>query len=343
VLSGNRNFEGRVHPLTRGNYLASPPLVVAYALAGTVNHDFEVEPLGMDQEGNPVFLRDIWPTRAEVQELVARVLTPDMFKDFYANTMTRNQRWNELEAPKGDLFAWSEESTYIHHPPFFQGMSKEAPTAVEPVVNAACLALFGDSVTTDHISPAGNIAKTSCAARYLKGRGVEPKDFNSYGSRRGNDEVMARGTFANVRLVNKMVEKPGPNALHVPSGETMSIFDVAMKYKSDGAQLCVLAGKEYGSGSSRDWAAKGPYLQGIKVVIAQSYERIHRCNLLGMGILPLQFLEGEGTDSLGLDGHELFSFDWGTKFSTGQEIKVTTSTGKSFVAMSRLDTDPEIA
>jgi len=266
-----------------------------------------------------------------------------MFKDFYANTMTRNQRWNELEAPKGDLFAWSEDSTYIHHPPFFQGMSKETPTTVKPVVDAACLALFGDSVTTDHISPAGNIAKSSVAAVYLKSRGVEQKDFNSYGSRRGNDEVMARGTFANVRLVNKMVSKPGPMTLHVPSGDVMPIFDAAARYMADGKQLVVLAGKEYGSGSSRDWAAKGPYLQGIKVVIAESYERIHRSNLLGMGILPLQFLAGESTETLGLNGHETFSFNWGEGFSTGQEVKVTASSGVTFSAKSRLDTDPEIA
>ena len=222
-----------------------------------------------------------------MQEVVASSLSPQMFKDFYANTMTRNERWNKLEAPKGDLFEWSEDSTYIHHPPFFQGMSKECPTTVTPVKDASCLALFGDSVTTDHISPAGNIAKSSVAAVYLKGRGVDQKDFNSYGSRRGNDEVMARGTFANVRLVNKMVSKPGPMTLHVPSGETMPIFDAAARYMADGKQLVVLAGKEYGSGSSRDWAAKGPYLQGIKVVVAESYERIHRSNLLGMGILPL--------------------------------------------------------
>lgn len=214
-------------------------------------------------------------------------MTPQLFKDFYGQTLTRNERWNNLEAPEGDLFKWTEDSTYIHLPPFFTGMSKEVPSSVALVNDAHCLALFGDSITTDHISPAGNIAKTSAAANWLKSQGVEPKDFNSYGARRGNDLVMARGTFANVRLINKMVEKPGPNTLHVPSGEQMLIFDAAARYQADGKQLCILAGKEYGSGSSRDWAAKGPYMQGVKVVVAESYERIHRSNLLGMGILPL--------------------------------------------------------
>jgi aconitate hydratase len=343
VLSGNRNFEGRVHPLTKGNYLASPALVVAYAIAGTVNIDFEVEPLGMDKDGNPVMLKDIWPARSFVNDIVTNNLTPQMFKDFYANTLTRNQRWNNLEAPTGDLFEWSEDSTYIHYPPFFAGMSKETPTEVRQVKDAHCLCLFGDSITTDHISPAGNIAKTSAAAKFLSNAGVEAKDFNSYGSRRGNDLVMARGTFANVRIINKMVEKPGPNALHIPSGEQMQICDAAFKYVEEGHPLIILAGKEYGSGSSRDWAAKGPYLQGIKVVIAQSYERIHRSNLLGMGIMPLQFKEGESAETHGLTGHEKFTFEWGNKLSINQDVTVTTSTGKTFTAMSRLDTEPEIA
>jgi aconitate hydratase len=287
VLSGNRNFEGRVHPLTRGNYLASPPLVVAYAIAGNVNIDFEKDPIGHDQEGKPVMLKDIWPSRDEVQKVVASSVTPALFKEFYSQTLTRNERWNKLEAPEGNLFAWTEDSTYIHLPPFFTGMTKEVPTSVAEVKDAHCLALFGDSITTDHISPAGNIAKSSSAAAWLKSQGVEPKDFNSYGARRGNDHVMARGTFANVRLINKMVEKPGPMTTHVPSGDVMPIYDAAARYIADGHQLIILAGKEYGSGSSRDWAAKGPYLQGVKCVIAESYERIHRSNLLGMGILPL--------------------------------------------------------
>jgi aconitate hydratase len=232
-------------------------------------------------------LKDIWPSRADVQKVVSSSVTPALFKEFYSQTLTRNERWNKLEAPTGKLFEWTEDSTYIHLPPFFTGMTKEVPSTVTEVKNAHCLALFGDSITTDHISPAGNIAKSSSAAAWLKSQGVEPKDFNSYGARRGNDRVMARGTFANVRLINKMVEKPGPNTTHVPSGDVMPIYDAAERYQNEGHQLIILAGKEYGSGSSRDWAAKGPYLQGVKCVIAESYERIHRSNLLGMGILPL--------------------------------------------------------
>jgi aconitate hydratase len=234
VLSGNRNFEGRVHPLTRANYLASPPLVVAYALAGTTNIDFETEPIGKDSEGKDVFLREIWPSRTHVNEIAASVINAKLFQDFYSTTLTRNQRWNNLVAPTGNLFAWTEDSTYIHLPPFFTGMSKEAPTEVPKIENAPCLAVFGDSITTDHISPAGNISKTSVAAKWLSERGVTAKDFNSYGARRGNDEVMARGTFANVRLINKMVDKPGPLTTHVPTGEVLPIYDAAMRYKSDG-------------------------------------------------------------------------------------------------------------
>jgi aconitate hydratase len=227
VLSGNRNFEGRVHPLTRANYLASPPLVVAYALAGTVDIDFETQPIGHDAEGKPVFLREIWPSRNEVQEVVAKNVTPEIFRNFYSTTLTRNQRWNNLVAPQGSLFTWTEDSTYIHLPPFFKGMSKEAATTVSPINNAYCLLNLPDSITTDHISPAGNISKTSATAKYLIGRGVTAKDFNSYGARRGHDEVMARGTFANTRLVNKLVDKPGPNTLHVPSGEVLPIYDAS--------------------------------------------------------------------------------------------------------------------
>lgn len=267
VLSGNRNFEGRVHPLTRANYLASPPLVVAYALAGTVNIDFEVEPLGQDAEGNNVFLKDIWPSRDEVQKVTNSVIKPEMFKEIYDKIAKGTDRWNNLNAPVGKLYQWDEASTYIHDPPFFKGMTKDVTTR-DQIKNAYVLASFGDSITTDHISPAGNISKTSPAAKYLNSKGVEPKDFNSYGARRGNDEIMARGTFANVRLVNKMVDKPGPKTVHVPSGETLEIFDAAQRYIQDGQQLIILAGQEYGSGSSRDWAAKGPYLQGVKAVIA---------------------------------------------------------------------------
>lgn len=259
VLSGNRNFEGRVHPLTRANYLASPPLVVAYALAGRCNIDFETEPLGKGSDGNDVFFRDIWPSREAVEQVVQSVIKPELFSDFYSNTLTRNQRWNALEAPKGALFEWDESSTYIHHPPFFQGITSELPAA-EVIKDAHCLLLFGDSVTTDHISPAGNIAKTSAAAKFLVARGVEQKLFNSYGARRGNDLVMARGTFANVRIVNKLVDKVGPITKHIPTGEVSTVYEVAEKYMNEGRQLIIIAGKEYGSGSSRDWAAKGPKL-----------------------------------------------------------------------------------
>jgi aconitate hydratase len=291
-----------------------------------------------------VFLKDIWPAREEVEKVVAQSVTPEIFKDFYSNTLTRNKRWNELVAPQGKLFTWTEDSTYIHLPPFFAGMTKEVPEGIDGIEKTRCLLNLPDSITTDHISPAGNISKTSATAKYLNGRGVAPKDFNSYGARRGHDEVMARGTFANVRIVNKLVEKPGPNTLHIPSGEQMAIFDASARYISEGTKLCIIAGKEYGSGSSRDWAAKGPWIQGIKVVIAESYERIHRSNLLGMGILPLQFKDGDNAESLGLTGHEEFTFDFGTKdLKVGQDVQVITSDGKKFSAKCRLDTDPEVA
>lgn len=330
VLSGNRNFEGRVSPNTRANYLASPPLVVAYALAGTVNINFDTDPIGTDSAGNPVMLSDIWPSRESVAQVVASVVTPDMFREFYSNTLTRNQRWNALEAPQGQLFSWSDDSTYIHYPPFFEGMSRETPTEVAPIENARVLCLFGDSVTTDHISPAGNIAKTSAAAKFLNGRGVQPADYNSYGARRGNDEVMARGTFANIRLVNKLVPRAGPTTKHFPSEEEMPIFEAAARYQSENVASIILAGKEYGSGSSRDWAAKGPYLQGVRAVIAESYERIHRSNLLGMGILPLQFVDGANAESLGLTGSETFTIDMGSAISVAQTMTVTASSGTTF-------------
>lgn len=267
VLSGNRNFEGRVHPLTRANYLASPPLVVAYALAGTTNIDFESEPIGQDQDGNNVFLRDIWPSRDDVQKVTQSVIKPEMFKEIYERIAKGTDRWNNLAAPTGKLYEWDASSTYIHDPPFFKAMNKELKT-VEKISDAFVLLNFGDSITTDHISPAGNISKTSPAAKFLNGKGVQAKDFNSYGARRGNDEIMARGTFANVRLVNKLVDKPGPKTLHVPSGEVLEIFDASARYIEAGQQTIIFAGQEYGSGSSRDWAAKGPYLLGVKAVIA---------------------------------------------------------------------------
>jgi len=342
VLSGNRNFEGRVHPLTRANYLASPPLVVAYCLAGRCDIDFEKEPIGKGSDGQDVFLKDLWPPRSAVDQVVASVVKPELFKEFYSATLTRNERWNKLDAPQGELFAWDDNSTYIHHPPFFQGITKDIP-ALEEVKDAHCLCLFGDSVTTDHISPAGNIAKNSVAAKFLIEKGVEQKLFNSYGARRGNDLVMARGTFANVRIVNKMADKVGPITTHVPSGEVMTIYEAAERYMKEGKQLMIIAGKEYGSGSSRDWAAKGPKLQGVKAVIAESYERIHRSNLLGMGILPLQFKEGEGADSLQLTGSETFSIERDANLSVNQTVKVKTSDGKVFECTTRLDTEPEIA
>jgi aconitate hydratase len=343
VLSGNRNFEGRVHPHTRANYLASPPLVVAYALAGTVDFDFETTPLGKDKDGSDVFLRDIWPTRAQVSKVTGQVITPEMFKSTYDNILDGSEMWQKLDAPEGKLYSWDDKSTYIHNPPFFQS-TEAALKPIPEIQGAHCLLNVGDSITTDHISPAGKIAKNSPAARYLAEKGITDKDFNSYGSRRGNDEIMARGTFANVRLINKMVPQVGPTTVHVPSGEEMAVFDAAKKYTDAGKQLVILAGNEYGSGSSRDWAAKGPYLQGVSAVIAQSYERIHRSNLVGMGILPLQFKAGESADTHGLDGTETFDIKTnGGDLSTGQDVTVTTSTGKSFVVTCRLDTDPEIA
>jgi len=341
VLSGNRNFEGRVHPLTRANYLASPPLVVAYALAGTTNIDFETEPIGQDAQGNNVFLRDIWPSRDEVQKITQAIIKPEMFKEIYDRIAKGTDRWNNLQAPSGKIFQWDENSTYIHDPPFFKGMNKELKP-LEAIKDTYVLCNFGDSITTDHISPAGNISKTSPAAKFLNGKGVQAKDFNSYGARRGNDEIMARGTFANVRLVNKLVDKAGPKTLHVPSGEILEIFDASARYIASHQQTIILAGQEYGSGSSRDWAAKGPFLLGVHAVIAQSYERIHRSNLIGMGILPLQFLAGESADSLGLKGTETFTITTPDELNLNQEATVTTSTGTNFTAKIRLDTQPEI-
>lgn len=342
VLSGNRNFEGRVHPNTRANYLASPPLVVAYALAGSVDFDFETQPLGKGKNGKDVYLRDIWPSRDQVTQVTAGVIKPEMFKSTYDNILKGSKMWQGLEAPTGSLYKWDDNSTYIHNPPFFKNTDNEIKPIAQ-IKNAHCLLNMGDSITTDHISPAGKIAKNSPAARYLEERGIAPKDFNSYGSRRGNDEIMARGTFANVRLINKMVEKTGPTTVHIPSGKEMAIFDAAAQYQKDGVDTIILAGKEYGSGSSRDWAAKGPFLQGVKAVIAESYERIHRSNLVGMGILPLQFKNGENADSHGLTGKETFSIDTqGGNLGVGQDVTVTASNGKQFTVKCRLDTDPEI-
>ena len=309
VLSGNRNFEGRVHPQARLAYLASPPLVVAYALAGTVNIDMANEPLGVGSDGKPVFLRDIWPSQKEIRKTIKRTLNPELFRGRYAHVFEGDDEWKNLAIPEGDLYEWDAQSTYIQQPPYFTDFSLE-PAPVGDIRGARVLALLEDSITTDHISPAGNIAKDSPAGKYLIEHGVQPLDFNSYGSRRGNHEVMIRGTFANIRLRNQMV--PGTEGgwtVYVPSGEKASIYDAAMKYKNEGIPLIVIAGKEYGSGSSRDWAAKGTMLLGVKAVIAESYERIHRSNLVGMGVLPLQFKAGESWKTLGLTGFEQYEIE----------------------------------
>lgn len=346
VLSGNRNFEGRVHPLTRANYLASPPLVVAYALAGTVDIDFDTEPIGIGKDGTKIFFRDIWPSSEEIANVVQSSVLPDMFKDTYNAITKGNPMWNNLSVPSGTLYAWDSASTYIHEPPYFKDMSMSPPGA-HGVKNAYCLLNFGDSITTDHISPAGSIHKDSPAARYLIERGVDRRDFNSYGSRRGNDEVMARGTFANIRIVNKFLNgEVGPKTIHIPSGEKLSVFDAAMKYKSEGHDMIILAGAEYGSGSSRDWAAKGPMLLGVKAVIAKSFERIHRSNLVGMGIIPLCFKTGEDAETLGLTGHERYTIDLPNSVNEirpGQDVTVVTDNGKTFTCTLRFDTEVELA
>jgi aconitate hydratase len=309
VLSGNRNFEGRVHPYVRANYLASPPLVVAYALAGSVDIDLATEPLGFDREGQPVYLREIWPSTTEIQQTIEAVVRPEMFQEKYASVFSGNETWNAIPSSDGDLYAWEEASTYIQEPPFFLELSPQV-RPIESILGARALAVFGDSITTDHISPAGSIAADSPAGRFLIEQGVAARDFNSYGSRRGNDRVMTRGTFANIRLKNRLVPGvEGGVTVHFPSGERMSIYEATMKYKAEGVPLVVLAGKEYGSGSSRDWAAKGTNLLGVKAVIAESFERIHRSNLVGMGVLPVQFKAGQGVELLGLSGNEVFSIE----------------------------------
>ena len=309
VLSGNRNFEGRVHPEVKMNYLASPPLVVAYAIAGTTDIDLTTEPLGTGSDGQPVYLRDIWPSNKEIGDVIAATVGPEMFKQNYADVFKGDTRWNTIASPDGDLYEWSDASTYIKNPPYFDGMTMQVGS-IDDVHGARVMGLFGDSITTDHISPAGNIKKDSPAGRFLQERGVQPADFNSYGSRRGNDDVMVRGTFANIRIKNLMFGgEEGGNTLYYPANggqpEKLAIYDAAMKYKADKVPLVVLAGKEYGTGSSRDWAAKGTLLLGVKAVIAESFERIHRSNLVGMGVLPLQFRNGENAQSLGLDGSEV--------------------------------------
>ena len=355
VLSGNRNFEGRVHAQVRANYLASPPLCVAYAIAGSVDVDLAKEPLGTGKDGQPVYLKDVWPTAKEVSDAVAKTIDSAMFQRSYGDVYRGDARWNALKVPQGDVYAWDAKSTYVKHPPYFEGMP-EKPSAVKDITGARVLCAFADSITTDHISPAGSIKASSPAGKYLIAQGVKPEDFNSYGARRGNHEVMVRGTFANTRIKNKLMggAEGGDTVYfqqgHVPSGEKLSIFDAAMKYKADGVPTIVLAGKEYGTGSSRDWAAKGPYLLGVRAVIAESFERIHRSNLVGMGVLPLQFLAGQSQDSLGLTGHETFSIAGLAKaiegdFSPGQRVAVVAkdAQGKEtkFEALLRIDTPNE--
>ncbi len=352
VLSGNRNFEGRINPEVRANYLMSPPLVVAFALAGRIDIDLYNEPLGTDQEGRGVFLKDIWPTQEDIRRTVQGSIGSEMFDKTYSEIFKGDERWLELEAPTGERFEWEADSTYVRRPTFFDGMAKEAPETVEDIQGVRCIAKLGDSVTTDHISPAGAIKQDQPAGKYLIANGVEPKNFNSYGSRRGNHEVMMRGTFANVRIRNQLVPGvEGGFTRHFPSDETLSIYDAAVRYIEDGTALCVLAGEEYGSGSSRDWAAKGPYLQGVRFVVAQSYERIHRSNLIGMGILPLQFEDGESADTLGLKGTETFdviglSEAMKDRFRNGRNVSVRArgenGEAMEFTTVVRLDTPQEI-
>ncbi len=346
VLSGNRNFEGRVNPLTRTNYLASPPLVVAYALAGSTAIDITKDAIGEDKDGNAVYLKDIWPTTEEVASAVKAAVSRKQFESRYADVWSGSEAWKSIEAVTSELYEWKDDSTYVRNPPFFEGLTLDV-SKIESIKGARVLGLFGDSVTTDHISPAGAIAKNSPAADYLRSNGVSEKDFNSYGSRRGNHEVMMRGTFANIRIKNQLVPgSEGNISLHHPSGTQSSFFEVSEMYKAEGTPTMILAGKEYGSGSSRDWAAKGPSLLGIKAVIAESYERIHRSNLIGMGIIPLQFKAGENAKILGLDGTETFDIELSDDVKPGQDIsvKATMNDGsiREFKVLNRIDTPVEV-
>jgi aconitate hydratase len=347
VLSGNRNFEARIHPMVRANYLASPLLVVAFALAGEVDLDLDRVPLGLDPAGEPVFLRDIWPSPAEVTATMAASLKPEMFRERYGAVFDGDERWRDLAVPEGSRFAWAADSTYVREPPFFEQLPRE-PAPLADVAGARALVVLGDSVTTDHISPAGAIPKDGPAARYLREHGVESPDWNTFGSRRGNHEVMMRGTFGNVRIKNALVpEKEGNWTLHFPSGEVVSIYDAAMRYQAEGTPLLVLAGKEYGSGSSRDWAAKGTLLLGAKAVLAESYERIHRSNLVGMGVLPLTYQAGENRNALGLTGRETFAITGiASGLTPGGTVDVTATaedgTARRFKAVVRLNSRVEL-
>ena len=341
VLSGNRNFEGRISPHVKANYLASPPLVVAYSLAGTVDIDLNSEPLGSDPNGNEVFLKDIWPSSEEIAS-VQNQIRREMYQQEYGRADQHSPLWNTIDAPSGSVYEWDDDSTYIQNPPFFQGMSMEL-NEIPDINSARVLEKVGDSVTTDHISPAGAFAQDTPAGKYLRERGVEQKDFNSYGSRRGNDRIMTRGTFANVRLRNQIApETEGGFTRHLDSGEEMSIYEASLRYRESGTPLIVLAGKEYGSGSSRDWAAKGTFLLGVKAVVATSYERIHRSNLVGMGVLPLQFIDGATHESLGLSGEESYSvIGLSDSIQPGQEL-ILKADGKEIPVLCRLDTPVEI-
>ncbi|WP_028782890.1 aconitate hydratase AcnA [Thalassobacillus devorans] len=346
VLSGNRNFEGRIHPLVKANYLASPPLVVAYALAGTVDIDLKNEPIGKDKDGNDVFFQDIWPSQEEVKKEVARAVTPEIFRKEYENVFNSNEKWNEIDTTDEPLYDWDSESTYIQNPPFFEGLSAE-PDTVKPLNNLRAIGKFGDSVTTDHISPAGAIPKDMPAGEYLQEKGVSPRNFNSYGSRRGNHEVMMRGTFANIRIRNELAPgTEGGYTTYWPTEEVMPIYTAAMKYQQDDTGLLVIAGKDYGMGSSRDWAAKGTDLLGIKTVIAESFERIHRSNLVMMGVLPLQFQDGDTIDSLGLTGRETFNVEVGENVKPHDLLDVTAvdeeGNKKEFQVVARFDSEVEI-
>ena len=346
VLSGNRNFEGRIHPLVKANYLASPMLVVAYALAGTVDIDFAADPIGQDQNGNDVFFKDIWPTNEEIKKVVKDTVTPDLFRKEYEHVFNENEAWNAIETNDDSLYAFDSNSTYIQNPPFFEGLSKE-PAPIQALSGLRVVAKFADSITTDHISPAGAIGKDTPAGKYLRENGVEPRNFNSYGSRRGNHEVMMRGTFANIRIRNQVAPgTTGGYTTYWPNGEIMPIYDAAMKYQEQGTGLAILTGKDYGMGSSRDWAAKGTFLLGIKTVIAESYERIHRSNLVMMGVLPLQFLNGQNADSLGLTGRESISVNLTDDVKPRDLLKVTATAedGKvtEFDVLARFDSEVEV-
>jgi len=347
VLSGNRNFEGRVHPFVKFSYLASPPLVVAFALAGTVDIDVYNEPLGNGADGNPVFLKDIWPTQDEVKETVRNVLNPEIFKAQYSKVFEGDETWKSLETPEGNLYDWSDDSTYIREPNFFDDLTLELPETSD-IRGAHALAVLGNSITTDHISPAGSIPKEGPAGKYLISKGVEQREFNSFGSRRGNHEIMVRGSFANIRIRNLMVKgSEGGITKHVPTGEELAIYDASIRYQEEGVPLIVIGGKEYGTGSSRDWAAKGTLLLGVRAVIAESFERIHRSNLVGMGVLPLQFKDGDSAESLGITGYEKFDIE-GIEdgLAPGKDIlvRVMPPGGQDFTfsATCRLDSPVEV-